>query len=252
MKLRLRRGTRIRDPLGSSDYSLDEQWLHIHLYVLDYKLHICCHDWLQYGDRHKDLTCDLICRLRLDDPAATSRARAVLGRGQAADHSASSRYARSCALTQRFLCKSTDLLTIGHSTSSTFISKLSPPEIWKGSVFTGAIAALVPAESATSLDPDEEVPQGCVAVVVDDSTTAYLLLQGALDPHKELAKLHAQQVCHRRSDCKRSSHSAARHQPDEALIRCPCTGYWTYEQLDPFASALILMLGSWADRLSLA
>ena len=56
------------------------------------------------------------------------------------------------------------------------------------------IAALVPAETAEVLASGSSAPQGCAAAVVDETTTAYLLIKGALDPAKELAKLASQQV----------------------------------------------------------
>ena len=56
------------------------------------------------------------------------------------------------------------------------------------------IATLVPAEAATVLPSGSAAPQGCAAAVVDDATTAYLSIRGALDPAKELAKLRSQQA----------------------------------------------------------
>ncbi len=37
--------------------------------------------------------------------------------------------------------------------------------------------------------PTEEVPKGCGVMVVDENTTAHILLAGILDVEKELAKL---------------------------------------------------------------
>ena len=57
------------------------------------------------------------------------------------------------------------------------------------------------------LDASSLPPSGCAAAVVDDSTTAYLLIKGSLDPAKELAKLSAQQVCiHWSTRCSAGPH----------------------------------------------
>ena len=61
-------------------------------------------------------------------------------------------------------------------------------------LIAGCIATLVPAESAAMLASGSSAPQGCAATVVDERTTAYLYIKGALDPAKELAKLSSQQA----------------------------------------------------------
>lgn len=45
----------------------------------------------------------------------------------------------------------------------------------------------------TPPQPEEEVPKGCGVMVVDENTTAHLLLAGILDVDKELVKLGKKQ-----------------------------------------------------------
>lgn len=57
------------------------------------------------------------------------------------------------------------------------------------------MATLIPAQSVQLLPAEQEAaPEGCAVAVVDEGTSAFLLIKGTLDPAKELEKLSSQQV----------------------------------------------------------
>lgn len=56
------------------------------------------------------------------------------------------------------------------------------------------MATLIPAQSVQLLPAEQEAaPEGCAVAVVDEGTSAFLLIKGTLDPAKELEKLSSQQ-----------------------------------------------------------
>ena len=59
---------------------------------------------------------------------------------------------------------------------------------------TSEIASLTSSSEVTVQHPGATAPAGCAPAVIDDSTTAQLLLAGILDPQKEIEKLQKEKV----------------------------------------------------------
>ena len=59
---------------------------------------------------------------------------------------------------------------------------------------TSEIASLTSSSEVTVQEQGATAPPGCAPAVIDDSTTAQLLLAGILDPQKEIEKLQKEKV----------------------------------------------------------
>ena len=61
-------------------------------------------------------------------------------------------------------------------------------------LLTSEIASLTSSSEVTVQEQGATAPAGCAPAVIDDSTTAQLLLAGILDPQKEIEKLQKEKV----------------------------------------------------------